>query len=212
MTVLPAPPIADIDLRYFSTVEIDPAVMRSDAMLALSGDAFKAQTLLILAAWREFPAGSIPAGELELAHLAGVDHDGHALWGRVRSEILPLWQLCNNDRLYFEPACDAIEAAHERLKTTRMTSTARKARSRMVAELRDIGVSVSDAELAKHIDVLIAGLRARAGDGGALKGPHRRQVLIQLASEAGLLRQERGDLRPGSHGFQELGVVMPKRA
>lgn len=193
------------DMRRFAHVEIDPCMLYGEAFSGLSDAGFRALVLLVVAAWREVPAGSLPVAETTLAQYAGFGRDVVA-WAKIRREVMERWTYCADGRLWFAPMMGAVEDAAGRLKTVRMQESDRKARGRMLARLREAGVVMPDAEVAQHLPDALAAWRARGGD--RMRGQRRDELVIAIASALGLLPRAGGDLGPQfGAGLRPIGAA-----
>lgn len=132
---LPAPPIpADADLRHFPCVSINAADLRNSDM-AIEGDPADNWfcIILMMAAWHQLPAGSLPDDDAKLAYLAGMGRDLRG-WKKRRKGALRGWVLCSDGRLYHPMM---VEAVHEALQKSQ--------RGRRSAETRwDLAASSFD--------------------------------------------------------------------
>lgn len=120
-TDCPAPPVlATLDARSIPTIPFDVDQLRRSGMGPLAdGDAFRAYLMLLLAAFHEVPAGSLPNDDAALVGLVGLGRDLKT-WARVREVALRGFLLCSDGRLYHRGVC---RRAQESLKSSPESST-----------------------------------------------------------------------------------------
>lgn len=206
---LPAPPIGELDVSRFATVEVPRGLFLEPQFAELSVEAYRAQTRLVFAAWSEVPAGSIFDSDAKLAQCAGFGMDLER-WRQVREECLAHWMRCRDGRFYFVPMLEAIEAAAGRIKVKRDQERARQRRRRLIIGLREVGVDLGEGAIEGYLPEIEAQLEARGG--AALRKEKRALTLI--ASGLGILPGERAnDVRlrapmGGGRGFQPIAKVV----
>lgn len=181
----PAPPWGDdLHLGVFANVEIPRRLIDGPVFSGLPPDERWALMRLLFASWHEKPAGSLPADPASLADRAGFGMDV-AAWLAMQDRVLQSWTACNDDRLYFLPWEDVLADAFGRVRKTRKGDNNRRMRSRIKAELAEIGIPQVDQITTADLDPFIA---AWVGNGGKeLRGARRKDALISLASDFGML-------------------------
>lgn len=120
---LPAPPIpADADLRHFPCVSINAADLRNSDM-AIEGDPADNWfcIILMMAAWHQLPAGSLPDDDAKLAYLAGMGRDLRG-WKKRRKGALRGWVLCSDGRLYHPMLVEAVQEALQKSQRGRRSA------------------------------------------------------------------------------------------
>ena len=127
-----------IDLRDFQFMPLDVQRLRDSDLAALaSGDEFRAAVLLWCAAWHQVPAGSLPADDKMLAHLAGYGRDIEA-WVAVREMALHGFEDGEDGRLYHHVICEkAGESWGKKRAQRQRTAAATKARKEKTAQRND---------------------------------------------------------------------------
>lgn len=118
MTSYPSPLLpADVDLRGYDFMPLHVVSLRQSGFASrVSGDEFRAGTMLWAASWHEVPASSVPNDDHELAKLAGY---GFAIgeWRKLKQNALYNFVLCSDGRYYHHVvAAVAWESWLERLK------------------------------------------------------------------------------------------------
>ena len=100
MTVpeLPAPPVPlECDLRRYSWIPLPVALVRDSTWWLTASDAAQAAQLrLMVAAWHQIPAASLPDDDRLLAKLGRISSKVI----RCLTEIKQEWTLCTDGRLY----------------------------------------------------------------------------------------------------------------
>lgn len=120
---LPQPPIpADADLRHFPCVSINAADLRNSDM-AIEGDPADNWfcMILMMAAWHQLPAGSLPDDDAKLAYLAGMGRDLRG-WKKRRKGALRGWVLCSDGRLYHPMLVEAVQEALQKSQRGRRSA------------------------------------------------------------------------------------------
>lgn len=120
---LPAPPVpADADLRHFPCVSINAADLRNSDM-AIEGDPADNWfcIILMMAAWHQLPAGSLPDDDAKLAYLAGMGRDLRG-WKKRRKGALRGWVLCSDGRLYHPMLVEAVQEALQKSQRGRRSA------------------------------------------------------------------------------------------
>ena len=185
---LPSPLVAaHVNVSFYQKVELDRRILGHPAFLDVSDSGFRALMNLVVMAWFEVPAGSHLMHQRGLAKAAGLGEDTGA-WMRLEAECLAHWVLCSDQRIYFPPMIPAVMDAFERRSASTATSTHAKAKERLVSQLRDAGVILSDAQWREKIDHVMAEWIKRGGKG--LRGVQRRDLLLRMASDLGLFPDE----------------------
>ncbi|MBL6852362.1 MAG: DUF1376 domain-containing protein [Alphaproteobacteria bacterium] len=85
---------------------LDVVRLRESTFAAtVTGDEYRAGTMLWAASWHQVPAGSVPSDDVNLAKLAGY---GFAVdvWRKLRAGALRGFIACNNGRLYHAVVCE----------------------------------------------------------------------------------------------------------
>lgn len=87
-------------------------LLNSETWVLGSGDERAAAMTLWLQSWHQVPAGSLPAKDEMLAHLAATP----TKWKKVKAHALRGWVLCSDGRLYHPIVCEKVlEAWIEKL-------------------------------------------------------------------------------------------------
>jgi uncharacterized protein YdaU (DUF1376 family) len=138
MNDLPPPPVpAHADCRAFPYMPLDTErLLMSDLALTCSLEVLGAAVLLWAAAWHAVPAGSLPAEDAALAHLARAG----ARWHGIKGAALRGFVLCSDGRLYHPVVCEKVRnamRAQARAEDERALDAARKRRARAARALKD---------------------------------------------------------------------------
>lgn len=119
-------------------------LLDSDLFALSTGDEFKAAVALWCKSWNQKPAGSLPADERVLAHLASAKQ-----WKRVREMAMRGWVLCSDGRYYHPIVAENVLEAWARREDFRETQVNKETRQqrwrekvkRLSALLRNAGVT-----------------------------------------------------------------------
>ncbi|MEO0623126.1 MAG: hypothetical protein AAF183_12945 [Pseudomonadota bacterium] len=175
-------PTENMDLRGYPGVLVDPRMIASSAFTALQPAERWLQFYLVMAAWREVPAGSLPDEPETLAFHARLDRD-MSEWARVSDVLLAYW-VRSEGRLWFPPMMDSVTLAYERREKRRAGDAERKKIKRAEERLKAIGVGLQGAELRKAAEQF---LEAAAARGLGRIADTDRDVHVQICSQLGLL-------------------------
>lgn len=137
MTDLPAPLAdADLDVRELEEMPLNVRRLRDSSTAATaSAEGFRAAVLLWAAAWHQVPAGSLPAGDAELAALAGFGRDV-AGFQAVRADALRGFLACRDGRLYHQVIVDYAETAAAQIRAARRLSKINRAKGKKSGQAR----------------------------------------------------------------------------
>ncbi len=133
---LPEPPVPpDLDTRDLWWMKLDiGALLNSDFnVLTFDDTAWRAGVTLWCRAWHQVPAGSLPADDRALCHLAGLGRDLRR-WRKIKADALHGFALCDDGRLYHGFLCKmALEAFEEmtRFEARRQRDRDRKAKTEL---------------------------------------------------------------------------------
>lgn len=142
---LPPPPVpADLDIRRLWWMRLDiGALLNSDFNIMTSNDtAWRCGMTLYMRAWHQVPAGSLPADDRALCHLAGLGRDLRT-WRRVKAEALHGFVLCNDGRLYHTFLCKlALESHEEALRNEARRQRDRDRKAKAAGEITTDAASI----------------------------------------------------------------------
>lgn len=179
----PAPPWdADVNLTVFGTVDVPALMMTGPGFSALAGSDFKAAVYLLMRAWHEVPAGSLPNDSATLAVAAGFGDD-RAAWELAAPRVLSGWTYCTDDRFYFLPWADTIRAAWDRRTKRKASKNDAMQRARLKAAMVEIGVPAERLGIAVMRQVCEAAELRGIKD---TRGQGRVDLLTRIASDLGL--------------------------
>lgn len=134
---LPDPPTpAGIDLRSFPDMPLDVAALRNSGMQTAVTPAEGWYAVNLWAAsWHQIPAGSLPADDVALAHLAGLGRDQRT-WKRMRAGALRGWRKCSDNRLYHDFIALRVSKAWEQKRSRQRGAEATNALKNQEADKR----------------------------------------------------------------------------
>lgn len=92
------PPDCDLRDFHYLPLEVD-RLLKSEFHNAASDSEWRAGVTLLLQAWHQVPAASLPSDERRLARLADL-RDGEKSWPKVREHALRGWEQSTDGRLY----------------------------------------------------------------------------------------------------------------
>lgn len=187
-------PIEEMDLRAFHSTLVDPRMLVTPAFRQLPKDLRWAQLLLVVAAWRDVPACSLPDAPETLAFHAGFGEDVEA-WSKVSSLLLAHW-IHHGRRLYFPPMFESAKLARDKRETRAHTERDRKRLERARTKLREIGVKLESDALNRAAAQWLEGLAAR-GINDLKVSPRKVQAWHQVASQLGLFPDD---------GVEDMGL------
>lgn len=153
------PLILSIDLRGVPCMPVDVSrLLNSDTWIIAQDDPAVGYALinLLLNAWHQVPAASVPSDARILARIAGVSAD---VWGRVQADVMAAWALCDDGRFYHPVlAAKALEADERRAKKAAF-SAMQAAKGRASAAARAAQHSVTTKRfVAPKLDLPVANL------------------------------------------------------
>lgn len=140
----PAPPVPfDADLRAYprGAPDITWLIESEDWITGTDAERVASLTLLV-AAWKQIPAGSLPNNDDLLRRLSARDSD----WKQVQYRALCGWYLCNDGRMYHAKLSDLV------LEAWRAVVDVNKARAATARRVRKCRAGKRENSNKRHVD------------------------------------------------------------